>query len=304
MQGWNTLSGLVFLLCFARISMAQITIFPEVERRTDESVQIMRIEISDIFTIVDLVYVNVEEDVWICADKNFYLQPSNSNERKYLIMAKEITLCPERIKLSTYDEDFEFQLYFPAIDTSLRRIDVIEKPVSGFNFFGVWLDKTGVRPEPDSLEYKEREDFENYFNGKIDRLQPLEGIWELTVVQSHYHGDVFVDNLEEEPEVLDIAIIWEEDHYECYDMDGHSTETGFYDIAEGGRYAYREYYREIKEEVTSFVHVSEEGVIEHSFIVPQRWAKYLLHGRIFDGESLIKKMSFERELPERPSRRR
>ncbi|UCG27512.1 MAG: hypothetical protein JSV24_11150, partial [Bacteroidales bacterium] len=275
------LFGLILFFCIYQVSLAQITIFPEMERRTDESVQIIKIEIDDIFTIIDFVYVNLEEDVWICADKNFYIQPSNSNERKYMIMAKEITLCPDRIKLNADDEDFEFQLYFPAIDTSLRKIDVIEKPVSGFNFFGVWLDKSDLRPEPDSLEYADRTEFENFFNGRLERLRPLEGIWELTTVQSHYHGDVFMDNLEEEPENLDIAIIWTEDHYECYTMDGKSIESGFYDIAEGGRYAYKEYYREIKEEVTSFVHASEDGIIEHSFIVPQRWAKYLLHGKIY-----------------------
>ena len=291
------LFGLIAFLSLCQGSLAQITIYPEVTRRTDESVRILKIEITDLFTIVDLLYIPQEEDAWICADKNYYIQPENSSERKYLIMAKEIPLCPDRKIVYGRGEDYEFQLYFPSIDTSIRKIDIIEKPVSGFNFFGVWLDRKKVRPVSDSLDIASGEEFQSFFENRGNDLKQLEGIWELTIMRSKYRGEVFLEYLDEEPEILDVAIIWLSDHYECYDMDGKSLETQFEVIAEGGRYAYKEYFREIREEFTTFIYLEEENIMEFRFNIPKRWAQYLLSGRLFNDERLVKRMSWERKFP-------
>ncbi len=291
------LFGLIAFLCLCQGSLAQITIYPDVVRRTDESVRILKIEITDLFTIVDLLYIPQEEDVWICADKNYYIQPENSSERKFLIMAKEIPLCPDRKKVYGRGEDYEFQLYFPSIDTSIQKIDIVEKPVSGFNFFGVWLDRKKVRPVPDSLPVASREEFQLLFENRENDLRQLEGIWELTIKRSKYRGEIFLEYLDEEPEILDVAIIWLTDHYECYSMDGKSLEIQFEVIAEGGRYAYKEYFREIREEFTTFVYVEEENTLEFRFNIPKRWAQYLLSGRLFNDERLVKIMSWERKFP-------
>lgn len=296
------LFGLLIILGSFLDSPAQVTIFPDVERRTDESVQIIKIEVTDIFTIVDMLYIAEAEDYWICADKNFYIQPGNSSDRKYLIMAKEIPLCPDRKKISTGGEEFEFQLYFPGLDTSVLKIDVIEKPVSGFNFFGVWLDKNNPRPQPDSLSIASRDECQTYFENREDNLKPLEGIWNLTIKQAKYHGEIFLEYLDDDPEILDAAVIWKADHYECYGMDGKSIEMQFNVLAEGGRYAFREYFREVKEEVTTFVYMDEKDIIKYRFNVPRRWASYLLSGKLFDSENLVKDMSWKRTYPGMPEK--
>jgi len=64
----NSLFGLIVFLSICQASLAQITIFPDVERRTDESVRILKIEITDLFTIVDILYIPEEEDAWICVE--------------------------------------------------------------------------------------------------------------------------------------------------------------------------------------------------------------------------------------------
>lgn len=279
-------------------SLAQVTIFPDVERRTDESVQIVKIEVTDIFTIVDMLYISEAEDAWICIDKNFYIQPSNSSERKYLIMAKEIPLCPDRKRINGGGDEFEFQLTFPGIDTSVMKIDVVEKPVSGFNFFGVWLDKSNTRPAPDSLLITSREEFQSYFDSKQDHLKPLEGIWDLTIKRGTYQGEVFLEYLEEEPKIFDVALIWRNGYYECYDMDGKPLEMQFHVIAEGGRYAFKEYFQEIKEEVTTFIFMEDLDLLEFRFKIPRRWAKYLQSGKSYNNQDLLKIMSWERAEPE------
>jgi len=294
----NSLLGLIAFLSICQVSLAQITIFPDVERRTDESVRILKIETTDLFTIVDLLYIPEEEDAWICADKNYYIQPEKSSERKYLIMAKEIPLCPDQKKVYARGEDYEFQLYFPSIDTSVQKIDIIEKPVSGFNFFGVWLVRKEIRPLHDSLLIASSEAFQSFFEKRGDDLKPLEGIWDLTIRRSKYRGDVFLEYLNEDPEILDVAMIWETDHYECYGMDGKSLEMKFSVIAEGGRYAYKEYFREIREEFTTFIYMEEENILEFRFNLPKRWAQYLLSGRLFDNENLVKIMSWEKIFPD------
>jgi hypothetical protein len=297
----NRLYGLIiglilFIIHF--ISFGQVTIFPEIERRTDESVQIIKIEVTDIFTIIDMFYIAIKEDAWICADKNYYIQPTNSNERKYLIMAKDIPLCPDRKKIHTGDEEFKFQLYFPGIDTSVRKIDVIEKPVSGFNFFGVWLDTNDERALPDSLLLTSREEFQSWFENREEPLKQMEGIWKLTANQAKYQGEIFIEYMEEEPEISDVALIWENDEYHCYGMDGKSLEISFSVIAEGGRFAYKEYFRDVKEEVTTFIYTEELMDFEVRFNVPRRWARYQLSGKIFDNQDLVKIMSWEKMYPE------
>ncbi len=289
--------GLIAFLSICQVSLAQVTIYPDVERRTDESVRILKVEITGVFTIVDILYLPAEEDAWICADKNYYIQPENSSDRKYLIMAKEIPLCPDRKKVYAGDEDNEFQLYFPAIDTSVRKMDIIEKPVSGFNFFGVWLDTKEIRSLPDSLLIASNEAFQSFFENRDKDLKPLEGIYELTIRRSKYRGEVLLEYLDEEPEVLDVALIWETDHYECYGMDGKPLEIQFAVIAEGGRYTYKEYFREIRKEFTTFIYVEEENIIEFRFNIPKRWAQYLLSGKLFDNENLVKIMSWEKKFP-------
>lgn len=287
----------LFLFGLFLNSSAQVTIFPEVERRTDESVQIIKIEVTDLFTIIDFLYFADREDAWICADKNFFIQPVNSNERKYLIMAKEIPLCPDREKVLTGDKEFEFQLYFPGIDTSVRKIDVIEKPVSGFNFFGVWLDAYNERPQPDSLLFSSRDEFKSWFENQEEPLKQIEGIWDLTITEAKYQGEVFIEYREEEPEILEVAIIWNDGEYQCYGMDGKSLEMSFSVIAEGGRFAYKEYYRNVKEEVTTFIYTEDTDNLEFRFNVPRRWARYQLSGRIFDNQELVKKMTWRKKYP-------
>ena len=295
-----SLYALVAFLSLGKVSLSQVTIFPDVERRTNESVRIMKIEITDVFTIVDVLYVPVEEDAWICADKNYYIEPENSNDRKYLIMAKDIPLCPDQKKVYFGDEDYEFQLYFPSIDTSVRKMDIIEKPVSGFNFFGVWLDRKAIRPMPDSLTIATETEFQSFFENRQNELKPLEGIWTLTIRRSKYRGEVFIEYLDDEPEIQDVALIWKTDHFEGYGMDGKPLEIQFDNIAEGGRYAYREYFREIREEFTTFIYLQEENNMEFRFNIPKRWAQFLLLGRLFDNEELVKIMSWEKKFPTSP----
>jgi len=156
------LSLLVFVYTIG--SIAQTIIFPSYTNRDNPNVEISRITLTDTLTIVEMYFFALLEDAWICVDKNFHIKPDNSNNCFFLVLAEDISLCPER-DIITYAMIFKkFLLYFPILDSSVRRIDIIEKAKDGINFYGVWLEEKQGEPLPDSSKYRTRKQFIDYFS--------------------------------------------------------------------------------------------------------------------------------------------
>jgi hypothetical protein len=277
-------------------SQTYITIYPDVESQSIETIEITKIEINEVFTIVDLFYESNENESWICASRYFYIQPDNSNERKYLIMAKEIPICPEKFVINSFLNEIKFQLYFPRIDPLARKIDIIEKPETGFNFFGVSLNNEPPRPATDSCRYKAKSEFTAYFEDNITTLDPIEGIWILTSKRAHYAQNKFIEYLDDEY-TIEVAILRHGDHFECYEMEGNPLEAKFLIISQGGRYMYKEYFKMICEEITSFVLIEEEYRFKLTFSLPENWAKYLLQGEFLPGDKVINELIWEKICP-------
>lgn len=273
-----------------------ITIYPDVESQTIEIIEITKIEINEVFTIVDMFYNARGNEGWICASRDFYIQPSNSNERKYLIMAKDIPICPKKVIIDSYKDEYKFQLYFPGIDPLVRKIDIVEKPETGFNFFGVWLNPESTESLTDSCRFRSRTEFETYFNSNSLSLNPIEGVWKVVSKKSHYVDNNFLEYLEDEV-TREVAILNKGDHFKCYEMDGKSLDVKFYIISHGGRYLYKEYFNLVREEITSFVHVEKEGYFKHTYAIPEKWAKYQLQGEFFPGDKLLNELKWEKIFP-------
>jgi len=289
---------LPFILSMFVNAQTYITIYPDVESQTIKRIEITKIEINEVFTIVDLFYKAREDEGWICAGRDFYIKPSNSNERKYLVMAKDIPICPKKVIIDSYKDGYKFQLYFPGIDPSVRKIDIVEKPETGFNFFGVWLNPEPTESLTDSCRFRSRGEFESYFNANISSLNPIEGIWKMVSKKSHYVNNNFLEYLEDKV-TREVAILNKGDHFKCYEMDGKSLDVKFYIISHGGRYLYKEYFNLVREEITSFVHVEKEGYFKHTYAIPEKWAKYQLQGEFFPGDKLLNELKWEKIFPYR-----
>jgi len=289
---------LPFILSMFVNAQTYITIYPDVESQTIETIEITKIEINEVFTIVDMFYNARGNKGWICAGRDFYIQPSNSNERKYLIMAKDIPICPKKVIIDSYKDKYKFQLYFPGINPSVRKIDIVEKPETGFNFFGVWLNPEPTESLTDSCRFRSRTEFETYFNSNSLSLNPIEGIWKMVSKKSHYVDNNFLEYLEDKV-TREVAILYKGDHFKCYEMDGKSLDVKFYIISHGGRYLYKEYFNLVREEITSFVHVEKEGYFKHTYVIPEKWAKYQLQGEFFPGDKLLNELKWEKIFPYR-----
>ena len=276
---------------------AQTIIFPSYTNRDDSNVEISRISLTDTLTIVEMYFLAPIEDSWICADKNFHIKPYNSNDRFFLVLAEDISLCPKRDKITRDKIYIKFLLYFPILDSTVKRIDIIEKAKDGFNFYGVWLEEKQGEPLPDSSKYRTREQFVNYFSENQSNIVPLEGIWQETSRLAHYVSANFYDYLNEK-EVKEFVIMKKEEHYVCYDIEGGPLDAHFIPIAEGNRYLYKKYLRDIRETVSAFTRISEKGKIQMSYFYPDKYARYHYPEDIMPGDQLAIRLELLKVFPE------
>lgn len=287
----------IIALLFIIGCTAQTIIFPSYENRDDKNTDISRISITDTLTVVEMYLLAPVDDIWICADKNFHIKPYNSNDRLFLVLAKDIPLCPERDKITRDKVYKKFLLFFPVLDSTVKRIDIIEKARDGFNFYGVWLEEKQEELFPDSSKYRTREQFVNYFSVNQSNIDPLEGIWQETLRLAHYVSANFYDYLDDKA-VREFVIIKKEDRYICYDIEGGPLDAHFLSIAEGKRYLYKRYLRDIREEVSTFARIHDGETIEMSYFYPDRYARYHYPENIMPGDRLAVRLKLTKVFPE------
>ena len=285
------------ILVYAIGGLAQTIIFPSYTNRDDPNVEISRISLTDTLTIVEMYFLAPIDDVWICADKNFHIKPYNSNDRFFLVLAENISLCPKKEKITREKIYKKFLLYFPILDSSVRRIDIIEKAKDGFNFYGVWLEEKQGEPLPDSSKYKTREQFVDYFSENQSNIESIEGIWQETSQLAHYVSANFYAYLKEKG-VREFVIMKKEERYICYDIEGGPMDAFFVTIAEGNRYIYKKYLRDIRETVSTFSMISEKGKIKISYFYPDKYARYHYPEDIMPGDQLAIRLELLKVFPE------
>ncbi|MCD6566087.1 MAG: hypothetical protein J7K53_09090 [Bacteroidales bacterium] len=287
----------LLIVMYAIGGTAQTIIFPSYTSRDNSNVEISRISLTDTLTIVEMYFLAPIGDSWICADKNFHIKPYNSNDRFFLVLAENISLCPKRDKISRDKIYKKFLLYFPILDSSVKRIDIIEKAKDGFNFYGVWLEEKQEEPLPDSSKYRTREQFMNYFSENQSNIVPLEGIWQETSQLAHYVSANFYDYLNDK-EVREFVIIKKDERYVCYDVEGGPMDAFFMPIAEGNRYLYKKYLRDIRETVSAFSMINEKSKIKLSYFYPDKYARYHHPEDIMPGDQLALRLELLKIFPE------
>ncbi len=130
------------LLIFLQVSAhCQVFEMPGAEAKSHAELTITRIQITSDYTIVHLRNQNMlVKDAWACVDRKTTIRTSDEVNH-LLLRAENIPLCPELHRFDSLGEILEFTLYFPPIDPSKGRIDLVEDcEQSCFFFQGIILD--------------------------------------------------------------------------------------------------------------------------------------------------------------------
>lgn len=136
------ISALLIFLALSFIANAQVYENPISGKQSHPEMEITKIEITDINTIISLKVTNKRnKGGWFCADKNIYITNSKGTEIYELISSENIPVCPNQYEFKKAGEILEFQLTFPKISDQIKFIDLIENCNNAcFSFHGIILD--------------------------------------------------------------------------------------------------------------------------------------------------------------------
>lgn len=113
---------------------------PNYALKSHETLEITKVEITPVKTVVSLTIENRIEGGKFCADKNiFIIYPDGT--RSNLTSSNGIPVCPETYKFKTIGEKLHFTLDFPPLKTGTKWIDIVEDCNDNcFSFYGVTLN--------------------------------------------------------------------------------------------------------------------------------------------------------------------
>ncbi len=288
-------SFLIYTLFFTFSLQGQVTLFPEIKRQDEMNLLIKKIEITDQFTIIDFYY-RADYEAWICAEKSFNINPAGTDTRLYMIVAKNIRVCPKMQKVGSFNDHHDFQIWFPYLNKDIRKINIIEKARDGFNFYGVKINNGQIRPVPDSSGFKSVESFKEYFTNNSGSLDPIEGLWAVHIVSSAYQQGALLEKRFSDT-LYRVAIMKKGDIFQIYNPDGSPVEAVLKWINGGERYYFTRYFRDVDKELSEYVKTGSSDFFEISIKLPARLARYLLIDKYFLGDEIRQHMSFKKELP-------
>ncbi len=122
---------------------AQTVTSPNNGSKSHETLKIDKIERSNESTIIYLSIQNKVNGGYFCADKNISLKNSLGKETYQIIKSENIPVCPDTHQFKMIDEVLNFKLYFPAIKSTIKYLDLTENCNDAcFNFKGIILDQT------------------------------------------------------------------------------------------------------------------------------------------------------------------
>ena len=120
---------------------------PFIEFKVVESVDVLRIQLSDDYTKIDFIVYASRFD-WVQIQKDTFIRICGSEVKLNLIEAVNISIAPRKHFFRNRNEFLCYTLCFPAIPKDTKSIDVIERETevrSGnftwFNFYGLSLER-------------------------------------------------------------------------------------------------------------------------------------------------------------------
>ncbi len=269
---------------------AQVTIFPVVDHRNrNEQTEVMKVTVTENFTIIDFIFhtvsMSTEPGDWACVDKSTYITPSGREERRYLVMAKNISICPRMIKVNNNPgEPYTFQLYFPPLEKNILKIDVVGKKMA---LQGINLTNPADYPPVDSAPYRSQEAFLRYFYAHRDQLDPIEGLWRLQVRRQIYMGNgAYLEEEEALPPQV-VAIMKEGIRFVTYSDSGLNRREYFKKLSGKKGYFFRTVFPEVEGEGSAYTFFSDPDRFYLKYDLPDRLAHYYLLSKYIPGIKMV-----------------
>ncbi|GHB69660.1 OmpA family protein [Persicitalea jodogahamensis] len=162
------LSSLLLLLALGlrfQTTFGQITNSPYVEERYTRSIRILRVELTDRYTIIDMQYGDPalyqkfrmpellgSGDLISFDPKSRLYKPGNTSKRFMFVKVEGIPESPGSMRVRS-DELIDFRVYFERLDPGIEVFDLFEGPnpdeTQYWNFYGIHIKNPPIKkPEP------------------------------------------------------------------------------------------------------------------------------------------------------------
>jgi len=130
-----------FLIFGIVTSFSQSILAPNIALKSHETLDIIKIVISEEKTEISLKVENRITGGNFCADRNIYLIYPDGT-RSLLIASNGIPVCPDTYKFRSPGEQLDFVLTFPPVKRGIESVNLIEDcQANCFSFYGIILDK-------------------------------------------------------------------------------------------------------------------------------------------------------------------
>ena len=130
----------VFLLSGCISSFSQTFIAPNSALKSHETLDIMKVVLTEDKTEIQLKVENRITGGNFCADKNIYIVYPDGT-RSHLTSSAGIPVCPDTYNFKSPGEKLEFVLAFPSLKKGTESIDLIEDcQANCFSFYGIILN--------------------------------------------------------------------------------------------------------------------------------------------------------------------
>ena len=130
----------IFLASGFTISFSQSFLAPNVALKSHETLDIMKVVISEEKTEIFLKVENRITGGNFCADRNIYLGYPDGT-KSFLVSSSGIPVCPDTYKFRSPGEHLDFVLAFPPIRKGTESVNLIEDCQDNcFSFYGIILD--------------------------------------------------------------------------------------------------------------------------------------------------------------------
>jgi uncharacterized protein YxeA len=132
---------LLFFIIFSITTQGQVYPTPKYNSRSNPHVELLKITVTDDYTIVEFEHTNPFEGGWATAMPETFIRVSKTKEKLQLLKTSNIPVYPAQHDYKKAGEKLRYKLYFPPINPSTPYIDIIE--IEGenkaFNFYKVHL---------------------------------------------------------------------------------------------------------------------------------------------------------------------
>ncbi|REJ80985.1 MAG: hypothetical protein DWQ44_05160 [Bacteroidetes bacterium] len=143
---------------------------------------------------------------------------------------------------------------------------------------------------------KSEQEFQNYFKGKKDSLDRIEGIWSVITTQEYYRYDTLYDVIKY-PKPVKVAILSAGNGYDTYNLNGASYNVKFSRTDVPGVYLYRNYFEETSEYSRTQAVISKSGEMEYNYEFPEEYLKLKFKDSYESGTKVVNVLKWNRILP-------